>query len=308
MSIKQAVQGIARVAGLDVFRARDDDPTRWSHTVYDYYPVVPRPRWRSGAQPHRKLTAVLDAMRQSYEQFLVNLEKNGDFLHKISKYDNTFDNSLSPVWDNHWFSALDAAALVTILLWKRPKTYIEVGSGNSTLFARYTIEKADLRCKMISIDPKPRRAINGICDRVIRAPLEETPLAIFDDLDAGDILFFDGSHRVFTNSDVTVFFFEVMPRLRPGVVTHIHDIYLPEDYPAEWNARFYSEQYLLAAMLMCDQPPFEVIAPNWFMCRDHDIGTRIRQIFRSPTGEADIPFSYPGKSTQFGTSFWLVTK
>jgi hypothetical protein len=63
----------------------------------------------------------------------------------------------------------------------------------------------------------------------------------------GSILFFDGSHRSFPGSDVTMFFMEVLPALQPGVLIHIHDIFLPEDYPSDRGTRYWSEQYLLAS-------------------------------------------------------------
>ena len=49
------------------------------------------------------------------------------------------------------------------------------------------------------------------------------------------MVFFDGSHRTFMNSDATVFFLEVLPTLPAGTLVGIHDIYLPDDYPADWT-------------------------------------------------------------------------
>ncbi|HVY97092.1 MAG TPA: class I SAM-dependent methyltransferase [Solirubrobacterales bacterium] len=50
----------------------------------------------------------------------------------------------------------------------------------------------------------------------------------------GDVCFYDGSHVARPASDVVWFFFEVLPRLRPGVLAHVHDIFWPADYPDEW--------------------------------------------------------------------------
>ncbi|MCZ2982675.1 hypothetical protein NYY70_21085, partial [Acinetobacter baumannii] len=79
---------------------------------------------------------------------------------------------VTPHWNNTWFTALDAAALMTMLAWKRPARYLEVGSGCSTCFARYTIDALNLPTTMTSIDPMPRREIDAICDRTLRTPLE----------------------------------------------------------------------------------------------------------------------------------------
>ena len=90
--------------------------------------------------------------------------------------------------------------------------------------------------------------VDGLCDEVIRAPLEECDLAVFSRVRPGDVVFFDGSHRAFTNSDVTTFFLDVLPELPAGVLVHLHDICLPDDYPPYLDDSFYSEQYLLATI------------------------------------------------------------
>ncbi len=135
----------------------------------------------------------------------------------------------------------------------RPKRFVEVGSGDSTRSAsrRRSIRDHSLPTLITSIDPTPRAEIDKLCDFVIRKPLEEVELDVFDELGPGDFLFIDGSHRSFSNSDVTVAFLDVLPRLRAGVVVHFHDIFWPYDYPPEWADRYYSEQYLLRLL-----PPF----------------------------------------------------
>jgi hypothetical protein len=97
--------------------------------------------------------------------------------------------------------------------------------------------------RLYSVDLHPRAEIDSLCDKVIRQPLERSDLSFINDLGAGDILFIDSSHRCFMNSDVTVLFLDVLPKLRRGVAVHIHDIYLPLDYPQERAHWFHSEQY-----------------------------------------------------------------
>jgi hypothetical protein len=101
-----------------------------------------------------------------------------------------------------------------------------------------------------------------------------------DKIRSGDILFFDGSHRTFTNSDVTVFFLETLPRLPPGVIVHIHDIFLPADYPPEWNKRMFSEQYILAAMLLGKAPAFRTLLPDYFACTDPELVPHVAALVR----------------------------
>ncbi len=277
----------------------------WTRTVEDYYPVSPRPRWGHGLPVHARIEAVLERHRAAYEDALAALARHRSALHAIPHDPDPFRPG--PYWNNIFFSTLDAASLVGFLLSRQPRRYLEIGSGHSTLFARYAIAHGCLQTSLASIDPNPRANIDTLCDHVVRRPLEECDLAIFDELAPGDILFLDGSHRVFTNSDVTVFFLEIMPRLRPGVLIHLHDIFLPADYTPAWNRRLYSEQYLLGAMLLCAAPPFSVVLPNYFVCSDADLSARVRALFRNDA-RPDIPFWYNNGAGMPGVSFWIETR
>jgi len=278
------------------------ETARWSETVNDYYPVFPRPRWGHGQAAHPGLKAVLDRSRASYQAVLAKISANRAALHAVPyAHDPAI---LGPYWNNAVFSCLDAAALVHFLLDRRPRHYLEIGSGYSTLFARHAIRWGNLNTTITSLDPQPRTQIDSLCNDVIRESLENCDLNIFETLLPGDILFFDGSHRVFTNSDVTVFFLDILPRLRPGVLVHVHDIFLPCDYPPEWNNRLYSEQYMIAAMLLCPAPRFRVVLPNYFVCTDVALGQEVKYIFRSEGG-TDIPFIYKTDTPCPGVSFWF---
>jgi hypothetical protein len=82
--------------------------------------------------------------------------------------------------------------------------------------------------------------------------VQEVPLALFETLEAGDLLFIDSSHVSKTGSDVNHLMFEVLPRLAPGVHVHFHDIFLPFDYPRSWVLDlgiYWNEQYVLRALL-----------------------------------------------------------
>jgi len=301
--LKDIVRSAGRRAGVDIFRA-STEPFRWSHTVHDYHPVVPSSRWTPGSAPHGHLRSVLARETAAYGSFLDALESQVDLLHSVP-HESGATGSVTPHWNNTWFTALDAAALMTLLAWKRPARYLEIGSGCSTCFARYAIDALNLPTTITSIDPMPRREIDAICDWTLRSPLEGCDLKLFDELRAGDIVFFDGSHRSFANSDVTVFFFEVMPRLAPGVIVQIHDIFIPDDYPAAWNCRLYNEQYLLAAMLMCGAPPFRVTVPVMYLCQEPAMRARIQAVFAARGPGPDIPFLYPNDSRTPGASFWF---
>jgi hypothetical protein len=198
----------------------------FSFSVGDNYKVTPRPRWGYDKPPHPQVLSVLERGRADYDKVLDELEAYRAILHQIGHVPNP-TLPFAPFWNNPWFSTLDAAALVGLLVSRKPRRYLEIGSGNSTMFAAHAIHAAALPTSIISIDPNPRAYIDKLCSRSIRVPMEECALDLFDELEAGDILFFDGSHRVFQNSDVTTFFLDVLPRLKAGILVHIHDIFLP---------------------------------------------------------------------------------
>jgi len=159
--------------------------------------------------------------------------------------------------NNPHFSMLDAPALFVLLRAWKPRRIIEVGSGFSTLLMadvnrRFLGREVSISC----IDPYPpvflRHGTDGIGHQVERR-VQELPLEHFADLQAGDLLFIDSSHVAKTDSDVNFLFFDVFPRLAAGVLVHLHDIFLPHDYPPDWvlgENRSWNEQYLLRALLM----------------------------------------------------------
>jgi Methyltransferase domain len=244
--IKRGVRRLINFAGFDLSRVDNGKP-RWSGIAEDYYPINVRPRWGYDRGSHKTMEQLLASEIKSFSLLLNDFQKYNNHFASIS-YEQSSPSL--PHWNNIWFSSLDAAALMYFALSRTPRTYLEIGSGYSTKFLKFTVASAALSTRVISIDPQPRSEIDVLCDEVIRSPLEELELSIFDRLEAGDICFFDGSHRVFTNSDTTVFFMDVLPRLKKGVLVHIHDIFWPDDYIPEWNGRLYSEQYLLGAMLL----------------------------------------------------------
>jgi hypothetical protein len=159
-----------------------------------------------------------------------------------------------------------------------------------------------------SIDPEPRAEIDPLCDRVIRARMQTCDPAIFDELEPGDILFLDASHYVRPDSDVTVFFLEVLPKLKPGIVVHVHDIFLPLDYIPRFGPEM-NEQYMLAVLLLCRPAQIKVLLANHFVCWDTELSRKVKEIFRRPGGEPEIPFyyKYRRKDDFPGTSFWFET-
>lgn len=177
--------------------------------------------------------------------------------------DNAQDET-TPYWMNGFFSGADARALVAMLRIYQPRRYVEIGSGNSTKFARWAIKKWSLRTRITSIDSAPRAVIRHVADEVIEKSLLDVSPEFFDSLDAGDVLFHDGSHLVFNGTDTVALFLEVLPRIKPGVIFHIHDISLPWEYISAFDNRGYNEQYMLASLLLFSSS-WEVLAPLTYL-------------------------------------------
>jgi hypothetical protein len=110
-------------------------------------------------------------------------------------------------------------------------------------------------------------------------------------------VFFDGSHRVFMNSDVTTFFLDVVPRLPRGVLVGVHDVYLPDDYPPDWARRYYSEQYILAAMLLASEL-LEPLLPCWYASGNDELASILAPLWNDPKLRGVAPG---------GTAFWATT-
>jgi hypothetical protein len=95
-------------------------------------------------------------------------------------------------------------------------------------------------------------------------------LDVFTTLGRGDILFIDTSHTVKTGGDVTWIFHEIIPRLAPGVMVHVHDAFVPGDYPEEWvlEGWGWNEVYLLHSFLAFNSE-FEIVAGMKYMTNFH---------------------------------------
>ncbi|WP_337188689.1 class I SAM-dependent methyltransferase [Phenylobacterium sp.] len=258
------------------------------------YPYVATVRHGAGRPPHPGLTAILEAGRRRYAAMLEAIGDLASYFGDVAmggRYEAD-----DPFWLNTWFPALDGMALTAMLKAHEPARFVEIGSGVSTKFARRAVRRFGLRTKLISIDPQPRNQIDRLCDQVIRKPLEQCDPAMFDALQPGDILFLDSSHRAFQGSDVTVFFTEILPRLKPGVIVQVHDVYLPEDYISGHLRQLWNEQYLLATALLFGPERFEVLFPAWWVGRDPELRAQARAV----VGQGPLTGLDP-----YGASFWM---
>ena len=157
----------------------------------------------------------------------------------------------------------------------QPRRIVELGSGQSTLVMaaaaeRNRAEGADTELR--AFDPFPTVVHTGLAGltSLEPTPAQEVPLEVFTALEAGDVLFVDTTHTVKLGSDVNRIVLDVLPVLAPGVLVHVHDIFLPYEYPRRWAEElslFWAEQYLLQAFLSGNRN-FEVLAAVHALCRD----------------------------------------
>ena len=178
------------------------------------------------------------------------------------------------------FEAVDAEMLFGLIRLLKPRRMYEIGSGFSTLLTADALRRNRVdgySCRFIAIDPDASAELEAKLPRDValwRVPVQEVSLDEFESLCENDILFIDSSHVCKIGSDVQFLFLEVLPRLRPGVVVHIHDIFMPVEYPKQWvldEHRFWNEQYLLQ-MFLSFNTTFEVLwAGQWMHIKYPDL-------------------------------------
>jgi hypothetical protein len=185
--------------------------------------------------------------------------------------DLEIDENLSKYFNNNpAFGWLDSRLLFVLIRHLKPKRIYEIGAGLSTLLtADINSRFFDNKIKFFSAEPYPanylKKKIPGLNELIVQKA-ENLPVSVFSRLEENDILFIDSSHVSKTGSDVNYLIFEVLPRLNKGVVIHIHDIFLPREYPKKWvleDGRSWNEQYLVRALLLFSDT-FEIYAGSAF--------------------------------------------
>lgn len=200
--------------------------------------------------------------------------------------------------NNPFFHPPDSDVLYVMMREYQPSRVIEIGSGNSTRIMRQAIRDGGLSTKVVSIDPLPRSDVKGFADEIRAVRVEEIPAEqISADLNRGDFLFIDSSHMTMVGNDVVLEFLQVIPQLKSGVMIHVHDIFLPWDYPLEWINREpqvggWSEQHILQAMLW-GSDRFDVLWPGHYVQR---------------LSGTDFDTHFPNRHGAHSTSFWMRVK
>ena len=287
---------VANILHLHRYLERDHFPLWEDHgfhlTPVHFYSPIPDTRtlgediWQRESQlvgvdmndavQLRLLEEVFPAFRAEYEQFPPGPTNLAHEFH----------------FNNGMFDGLDALVLYCMVRQLKPNLILEAGSGfSSRLSARAALRNGNTR--LVCIEPYPSEILKagfaGMSE-LIEKNVQEVGLDVFQQLDARDILFIDTSHTVKCGGEVNYFFLEVIPRLKPGVVVHVHDIFFPGDYPRHWIKDwhiFWNEQYLVQSFLAFNTE-YEILMCNNYLSRRYP--AKLQATF------AGSPWQIPGAS------------
>lgn len=229
---RRLAMGLATVTGL----AR-----RGFFIPYRYAGMLPA---AGGAGPYPEIATILAAARGHYAAHLAAIDSFAADLSQIGE-----EPPPAPRWAQDWFPRLDAAAAYAMVRSRRPARIVEVGSGHSTRFICRAARDAGRDIAITAIDPAPRADLAGLPVTLVQKTVQEAGLTPFAGIAPGDMVMIDSSHIAMPGSDVDFLLSRVWPSLPDGVLVHIHDILLPDDYPAAWGWRGYNEQQAVAALI-----------------------------------------------------------
>ena len=231
---------------------------RWGYHIRPIHYYEPLPDFRSITQEQTQRKRNYPAIDFRWDDQLHLLAELESYARELPESDLT----------NDYFSGLDAVVYYSLIRHLKPRRIIEIGGGYSTRIASKALA-ANQSGRLTCIEPYPEERLNGWTFGVhlVTKRVEELDVSFFSTLEANDILFIDSSHTVKFGSDVCYEFLELLPTLKTGVWVHVHDIFFPHDYPAEWLLQrrlALNEQYLLEAFLSFNHD-FEIALANYWL-------------------------------------------
>jgi len=201
-------------------------------------------------------------------------------------------------FDNDYFAAFDAAVYYSLIRHLTPRRVIEIGGGYSTRIAHRALSRnreQGQQSVLTCIEPNPERLAGQEFEmELLEQRVEEIPTSFFSCLEANDILFIDSTHTVKFGSDVCYEFLEILPTLKPGVWVHVHDIFFPHDYPADWileRRLALNEQYLLEAFLAFSDAFSVKMANHWISLDYQSVASEL--------------WPEDSAKTRLSSSFWM---
>jgi len=230
----------------------------------------------------------LDLLRNCFPKFRDEYEQ---FPTKPTRQPSRFD------LNSGLFDGADTLVAYCMVRYFQPRLIIEIGSGFSSLISVEAAAKNNSSAS-ICLEPFPqefpRQGFSGLHSS-IEKKVEDIDIEFFSKLDSGDVLSIDSSHTVKIGGDVNYLFLGALPRLKPGVIVHVQDIFPPFNYPRTWvldELRFWSEQYLLQSFLSFNSE-LEVLMANNYLSHYH---------------KEDLKTTFPNSPWCRGGSFWMRRK
>jgi predicted O-methyltransferase YrrM len=273
---KKAALGFLEFIGLtsyNKYKQVEEELTHWKKAIWKpghYYSPIPAAK------------DISETISIDYNQKIPGVDLNEEYQFTLlEQLSSLYDPNIFPInesghfryyFDNDYFGFSDGIFLSSVIRYFRPKKIIEIGSGFSSALMldtkdKYSISELDLNF----IEPYPEERLHNLISKneyhwITKEFVQSVPLEKWSELAENDILFIDSSHVSKVNSDVNYLFLEVLPRLRKGVIVHIHDIFFPFEYPLEWlkQGRAWNEAYLLRAFLQFNSD-FKIILFTSFL-------------------------------------------
>jgi len=282
---------------LFLAQSQHDTLDRWGYHIRPVHYYEPLPNFATITEESLNRRRDYPALNFNWSEQLRLVKELTPYRPELEKLslDSSFD------FDNGFFSGFDAASYYALIRHLKPRRVLEVGGGYSTRIAEkaLTRNRADgIESSLKCIEPFPEKRLTDAIAQInlICKPVQDVPKEVFQELEANDILFIDSSHTVKFGSDVCYLFLEILPALRSGVWIHVHDIFFPNDYPAEWLIQqrlALNEQYLLEAFLAFNTN-FQIALANHWLCLAY--ASQARELL--PVTNEILPKTP-------GSSFWI---
>ena len=257
---------------------------RWGYHIRPIHYYEPLPDFRS-------ITPEQTERKREYPGIDFRRDEQLQLLRELEPY--ALELRDTELLANDYFSGFDALVYYSLIRHLKPRRIIEIGGGYSTRIAGKALA-ANQSGRLTCIEPYPEERLNGsrFGVHLVNKRVEELDVSFFSALEANDILFIDSSHTVKFGSDVCYEFLELLPTLKRGVRVHVHDIFFPHDYPAEWLLKrrlALNEQYLLEAFLSFNHEFQIALANHWLYleCRNE-----LARLWPTPVSPAHGPSSF----------------
>jgi hypothetical protein len=279
-SLKKKVESFEKATGDQVACEKDFNPEE--HNFFGW----PNGHFYSPVHKLEDLDCyeeVVGRSQKSFSTFIPGFSEREMLKNfkRLKKYFKNFDYPKEDDGESRFYikncsyPITDSLVSFSMLLDIKPKRIIEIGSGfTSALMMDINERFFNNKIKITFVEPYPETLLSRMNDndnkryKIIPEKVQNVPLEVFDQLKDGDILFIDSTHVSKFNSDVNYELFEILPRLKSGVIIHFHDVFDGFEYPLQWlkNGWAWNEDYLLRAYLN-GNTNYKVLMMNDYMVK-----------------------------------------